>query len=152
MEPALNTFFPALLHTKALQVACAGTSLGEYQSNPALQQSGMGKNITDAGWAIEMARAVAQRVVDVYHSPMLPIFRSMLGLKENVLAKDTKESIPGTTKEVIWSPEASKQLGKIPFFVRRMAKQRMEEEARMRGLSEITVELMLEIKEQMGIG
>ena len=150
MEPALNTFFPAFLHSKALQVACVGTSLGEYQSNPALEQSGMGRSIEDATWAIEMARSVAKRVVGVYRSPVLPIFRSMLGLKEAVAVEDTRDTTPGTRKGVVWSPEASEQLGKIPFFVRRMAKQRIEEEARMRGVPEITIELMLEVKTQMG--
>jgi multimeric flavodoxin WrbA len=147
MEPALNTFFPAFLHTKALQVACAGTSLGEYQINPILQQSGMGRKIEEADWAIEMARAVAKRVVGVHQSPALVIFKNMLGLGE---LHTGEASTAKAGQEVVWTAEAREQLGKIPFFVRKMAKQRIEEEARKKGLSEITIELMLEVKEKMG--
>ena len=150
MEPALNTFFPAFLHAKALQVACAGTSLGEYQSNPSLERSGMGRGIEDAAWAIEMARSIAKRVVGVYHSPVLPVFKSMLGVKEVAAMGSASEMITGAVTDIVWSPEANQQLGKIPFFVRRMARQKIEEEARKRGLSKITVELMLEVKKQMG--
>jgi len=150
MEPALNTFFPAFLHTKALQVACVGTSLGEYQTNPVLKQSGMGKNIEEADWAIDMARSVAKRLVSVYHSPMMPIFKSMLGLKEVETPESTKAETSKPNSEPAWTPEAKKQLGKIPFFVRRMAKQSIEEEARKKGLPEITVDLMLEYKKKMG--
>jgi multimeric flavodoxin WrbA len=150
MEPALNTFFPAFLHAKALQVACVGTSLGEYQHNPALEQSGMGRDIQDAEWAIEMARSVAKRVVAVYHSPVLPIFKSMLGVREVEALEDTGRKVSEASRGIVWTAEASEQLGKIPIFVRRMAKQRIEEEARARGLSEITVALMLEVKKQMG--
>jgi len=150
MEPALNTFFPALLHTKALQVACAGISLGEYQTNPILKQSGMGKNIEDADWAIDMARSVAKRLVSVYHSPMLRILQSMLGLETAATPGGVKSGKAEPGKELTWTPKAKEQLGKLPFFVRRMAKQSIEEEARNRGVSEITVSLMLEVKKKMG--
>jgi hypothetical protein len=150
MEPALNTFFPAFLHTKALQVACAGISLGEYQTNPVLKQSGMGKNIEEADWAIDMARSVAKRLVSVYNSPMMPIFKSMLGLKEVEIPESREAKISKPGSQPVWAPEAKKQLGKIPFFVRRIAKQGIEEEAREKGLSEITVDLMLEYKKKMG--
>ncbi len=146
MEPALNTFFPAFLHTKAIQVACVGVSLLEYQFNPVLKKSGMGKRLEDADWAIEMARSVAKRMVNIYHSPALPILKNMLGLKE-IEIPEKEDRIGG---EVFWTPEAKKAINKIPFFVRHMAKRTIEEEAREKGISEITVDWMLEVKKKMG--
>jgi light-independent protochlorophyllide reductase subunit B len=77
----------------------------------------------------------------------MAIFKSMLGLGE---LRTGEASAAKAGQEVVWTAEAREQLGKIPFFVRKMAKQRIEEEARKKGLSEITIELMLEVKEKMG--
>jgi len=146
MEPALNTFFPAFLHAKAIQVACVGVSLLEYQFNPILKKSGMGKRLEDADWAIDMSRSVAKRLVNIYNSPALPILKNMLGLKETKMLEEKERR----GEELLWTPEAEKQLGKLPFFVRPMAKRAIEEEAREKGISEITVDLMLEVKKKMG--
>jgi hypothetical protein len=45
-----------------------------------------------------------------------------------------------------WTPEARAYLKRIPFFVRPLAKRRIETQARARGQTEITVELMDELK------
>lgn len=146
MEAALSTFFPAFLHAKAIQVACVGVALLEYQYNPMLKKSGMGKRLEDADWAIDMARSVAKRLVNLYNSPALPILKNMLGLKETEASeKDDKTGI-----ELFWTPEAKKQLTELPPFVRPIAKRAIEEEAIRRGTSEITLDLMLEVKKKMG--
>jgi hypothetical protein len=146
MEAALNTFFPAFLHAKAIQVACVGVSLLEYQFNPILKKSGMGKRLDDADWAIDMARSVAKRLFTIYDSPALPILNSMLGLKD-IEAPEIEEKGVG---DIMWTPEAKKQLGKLSFFVRPIAKRAIEKEAKEKGLSEITIDLMLEVKRKMG--
>jgi multimeric flavodoxin WrbA len=146
MEAALNTFFPAFLHAKAIQVACVGVSLLEYQFNPILKKSGMGKRLDDADWAIDMARSVAKRLLTIYDSPALPILNSMLGLKD-IEAPEIEEKGVG---DIMWTPEAKKQLGKLSFFVRPIAKRAIEKEAKEKGLSEITIDLMLEVKRTMG--
>ena len=146
MEAALNTFFPAFLHAKAIQVACVGVSLLEYQFNPILKKSGMGKRLDDADWAIDMARSVAKRLFTIYDSPALPILNSMLGLKD-IEAPEIEEKGVG---DIMWTPEAKKQLGKLSFFVRPIAKRAIEKEAKEKGLSEITIDLMLELKRKMG--
>jgi multimeric flavodoxin WrbA len=146
MEAALNTFFPAFLHAKAIQVACVGVSLLEYQFNPILKKSGMGKRLDDADWAIDMARSVAKRLFTIYDSPALPILNSMLGLKD-IEAPEIEEKGVG---DIMWTPEAKKQLGKLSFFVRPIAKRAIEKEAKEKGLSEITIDLMLEVKRTMG--
>ena len=49
-------------------------------------------------------------------------------------------------KSVTWTPEAAAYLKRIPFFVRPLAKKRIESEAIARGEHEITVALMEELK------
>lgn len=146
MEAALSTFFPAFLHAKAIQAACVGVSLLEYQFNPILKKSGMGKSLEDADWAIDMARSVAKRLINLYNSFALPILKRMLGLRETE-SVEKAEKIGG---ELAWTPEAKKQLENIPLPVREIAIGSIEEEARKRGMSEITIDLMLEVKKKMG--
>jgi light-independent protochlorophyllide reductase subunit B len=45
-----------------------------------------------------------------------------------------------------WSPEATKELGKIPFFVRGKAKRNTERFATEQGVSTITVETLYDAK------
>ena len=47
-----------------------------------------------------------------------------------------------------WNEDALKRLGNVPFFVRPMAKSKIEKAALERGLDTITVELMDEIKKK----
>ena len=47
-----------------------------------------------------------------------------------------------TDKPLTWTPEALAYLKRIPFFVRPIAKKRIESMARERGEHEITVALM----------
>jgi len=50
-----------------------------------------------------------------------------------------------------WSPAASARVDRIPSFVRGVVVQRMEDYARERGLQEITVELLSEVRRAMPI-
>lgn len=47
-----------------------------------------------------------------------------------------------------WHPEAEKILAKVPPFVRRMARMAVEKEARRKGLTEVDVATVLEVKEK----
>jgi hypothetical protein len=49
---------------------------------------------------------------------------------------------------VTWTPEAEKRLARVPVFVRPFVRRRAEAVARERGLSEITPELLAELKEK----
>jgi hypothetical protein len=48
---------------------------------------------------------------------------------------------------VRWSPEAKERIKKIPFFVRPFVKKRAEQLARERGLSEVTTELLAQLRQ-----
>ena len=49
---------------------------------------------------------------------------------------------------LVWQPEADKRLRKVPFFVRPFVKKRAETEARARGLTEVTAQLLDELKQR----
>ena len=50
--------------------------------------------------------------------------------------------------DIEWDPEAEKRINKAPFFVRKIARGKVEKAARELGVSRITVELMEKIKKQ----
>jgi radical SAM protein with 4Fe4S-binding SPASM domain len=50
-----------------------------------------------------------------------------------------------------WSPEAEARLNRIPSFVRGVVVRRLEDYARERGIAEVTVELMSEVRHAMPI-
>lgn len=54
-------------------------------------------------------------------------------------------------RELAWSPEATARLQRIPSFVRGVVTQRVEEFARKQGATEVTVDLMSEIRRSMPI-
>ncbi len=47
-----------------------------------------------------------------------------------------------------WDPEAEQRLKKAPFFVRGMARKRVEKAARERGLERVTLELLEQVKKR----
>lgn len=54
-------------------------------------------------------------------------------------------------RALVWSPEAEARLQRIPSFVRGVIVQRLEDYARREGHSEITVELMSEVRGRMPV-
>lgn len=50
--------------------------------------------------------------------------------------------------KLVWDTDAEKRLRNIPFFVRGLARSRIEKEARRRDETRISVALMQEIKQQ----
>lgn len=49
-----------------------------------------------------------------------------------------------------WAPEAERELGKIPFFVRGKARRNTESFARTHGLALITIETLYDAKAHFG--
>lgn len=52
------------------------------------------------------------------------------------------------TNDIVWDKEAEKRINKAPFFVRKMARAKVEKAASALGENYITVELMEKIKKQ----
>jgi light-independent protochlorophyllide reductase subunit B len=74
---------------------------------------------------------------------------------ENVLRQDTLTSdrvqpvappAQAASNQATWSPEAEKELGKIPFFVRGKARRNTERFAHDLGVATITVETLYDAK------
>jgi light-independent protochlorophyllide reductase subunit B len=57
-----------------------------------------------------------------------------------------QEASPSTTTSLGWAPEAEKELGKIPFFVRGKARRNTEKYACSQGLTTITVDTLYDAK------
>ena len=80
-----------------------------------------------------------------------------LGMEDHLLeifgGHDTKEVITkslSTDSDLIWSPEASAELQRIPGFVRGKIKRNTEKFAREQNVTEITLEIMFAAKEAVG--
>ncbi|MFO0694132.1 MAG: PCP reductase family protein [Polyangiales bacterium] len=48
--------------------------------------------------------------------------------------------------DIHWTPEALKKIERVPFFVRPFAKKKAESEARARGITTITAELLEQLR------
>jgi light-independent protochlorophyllide reductase subunit B len=80
-----------------------------------------------------------------------------LGMEDHLLeifgGHDTKEVITKTLSadtDLTWTPEAQKELNKVPGFVRGKVKRNTEKFAREQGLTTITVAVMYAAKEAVG--
>jgi light-independent protochlorophyllide reductase subunit B len=80
-----------------------------------------------------------------------------LGMEDHLLeifgGHDTKEVITKTLSadtDLTWTPEAQKELHKVPGFVRGKVKRNTEKFAREQGLTTITVAVMYAAKEAVG--
>jgi light-independent protochlorophyllide reductase subunit B len=58
--------------------------------------------------------------------------------------------VDAVTSEAAWAPDAMKELGKIPFFVRGKARRNTERFATEQGLSMITIETLYDAKAHYG--
>ncbi len=61
----------------------------------------------------------------------------------------TKGVIFVSSDDIEWDAEAVKRLEKAPFFVRKMARAKVEKAAQKLGEKRITVELMEKVKKQV---
>jgi light-independent protochlorophyllide reductase subunit B len=59
---------------------------------------------------------------------------------------DTEIKVPVAAANAVWAPDAEKELGKIPFFVRGKARRNTERFANERALATITVETLYDAK------
>lgn len=61
---------------------------------------------------------------------------------ESFVTQAMIDQYKGTSAELTWSPEASRRLENIPFFIRPLAKKEIERMAREQGRTEVTVDMM----------
>ena len=56
----------------------------------------------------------------------------------------------GNGEDVVWTPEAEKLLGKVPFFVRKRVRKNTTRYAQEHHLSTVTEDVLLEAREALG--
>ncbi|MEK6678898.1 MAG: heme biosynthesis protein, partial [Nitrospirota bacterium] len=54
------------------------------------------------------------------------------------------------TEEIGWSTEAEERLNKVPYFLKGMVKKAVEKHVKEKGLNEVTVALMEEVRKKSG--
>ncbi|MDI6715826.1 MAG: nitrogenase component 1 [Actinomycetota bacterium] len=96
----------------------------------------------------------AAHLADLIFNPLT------VGLEDNLKRMfgededDIEEEVPAVLDlkddDLIWTPEALRELKKIPFFVRPIARKSIEEYARAKNERTITLDLMYEAKENAG--
>ena len=73
--------------------------------------------------------------------------------REGPLTKATSDALTNSVQassEIHWTPDAEKELGKIPFFVRKKARKNTEAFAALQGISAITKDTLYEAKAHYG--
>lgn len=67
------------------------------------------------------------------------------------LSRQREEVFVTGRSSPIWSQEATERLERVPGFARPMAKKRYEDVAIQRGINEITVQVLDEMRESLGL-
>ena len=94
------------------------------------------------------------------------LFKDKVGMPSDIVAENLeliKENTPklyekltgettGATGEIIWAKEAEESLKKVPRMVRSLARKTAEKYAKEKGVKEITVDLMLEVRKKTDKG
>jgi light-independent protochlorophyllide reductase subunit B len=70
--------------------------------------------------------------------------------REGSLPEASNIASPSDIEQIHWTPDAEKELGKIPFFVRKKARKNTEAFAVMQGISAITKDTLYEAKAHYG--
>ncbi len=83
----------------------------------------------------------------VNHAPAAPAKTEIPAEQISVTASAVVDAVVG---EATWAPDAMKELGKIPFFVRGKARRNTERFAIEQGLSMITIETLYDAKAHYG--
>jgi light-independent protochlorophyllide reductase subunit B len=83
----------------------------------------------------------------VNHAPAAPAKTEIPAEQISVTASAVVNAVAG---EAAWAPDAMKELGKIPFFVRGKARRNTERFATEQGLSMITIETLYDAKAHYG--
>ncbi len=75
----------------------------------------------------------------------------MLVLSEALASRPPSEGIAAEEPSLVWTPEAEQRLGRIPFFVRSMARRSIERAAQEMRVREITPAVMDRIRAKLGL-
>ena len=135
---------------KRLGIPCAVISAPFHvQDHPARfspQVGWEGANVIFDTWVHPLVMGLEEHLLGMFREDFE--FNDTAGPSHlsNSKSKLNEEKETGADNEIIWAPEATKELKKIPFFVRGKAKRNTEKFAFENGHSAITKDLLYEAK------
>jgi len=142
---------------KRLGIACAVISAPVHvQDFPARYSPVMGfegANVLFDSWIHPLMMGLEEHLIGMFrgdfefHADAAP---SHLGQAVQARPEATPEPEPVAAGPLVWAPEAEKEVGKIPFFVRGKARRNTEKYAAAQGLATITVDTLYDAKAHYG--
>lgn len=144
---------------KRLGIACAVISapvhVQDFPARYAPQMGEEGTNVLFDTWVHPLMMGLEEHLLQMFredfefHDRAVP---SHLATAGHAAVRAPVETVPPAVAEgpVRWSPEAEKELTKIPFFVRGKARRNTERFAQERRLPVITLETLYEAKAHFG--
>jgi light-independent protochlorophyllide reductase subunit B len=139
---------------KRLKVPCAVISapihVQDFPARRAPQMGFEGANVIFDTWVAPLMMGLEEHLLGMFkedfefHADAAP---SHLGAAAQAAPVAAHAAGSQQTAVVLqWAPEAEKELGKIPFFVRGKARRNTENFAALQGVATITVETLYEAK------
>ncbi len=142
---------------KRLGIACAVISAPVHvQDFPARYSPVMGwegANVLFDAWIHPLMMGLEEHLIGMFrgdfefHGDAAP---SHLGHAAQARPESPPMPEPASTGPLVWAPEAEKEVGKIPFFVRGKARRNTEKFALEQGLATITVDTLYDAKAHYG--
>jgi light-independent protochlorophyllide reductase subunit B len=148
---------------KRLGVPCAVISapvhVQDFPARYAPQMGFEGANVLFDSWVAPLMMGLEEHLLTMFREDFefhpeaaashlgatsQPVSRQAEIAVANVAVMEAPED--AVTTGVRWAPEAEKELGKIPFFVRGKARRNTESYATLQGLATITVETLYDAK------
>jgi light-independent protochlorophyllide reductase subunit B len=139
--------------SKRLGVPCAVISapvhVQDFPARNAPQMGFEGANVIFDTWVQPLMMGLEEHLLQMFkedfefHEDAAPSHLGAVSVQVQPAAKDRTQS-PGDG--LGWAPEAEKELGKIPFFVRGKARRNTEKYASSQGLTTITVDTLYDAK------
>lgn len=139
--------------SKRLGVPCAVISapvhVQDFPARNAPQMGFEGANVIFDTWVQPLMMGLEEHLLQMFKEDFEfheDAAASHLGAVSAQVPHVAKAETQSTTISLGWAPEAEKELGKIPFFVRGKARRNTEKYASTQGLTTITVDTLYDAK------
>lgn len=140
---------------KRLGIPCAVISapvhVQDFPARHSPQMSFEGANVIFDTWVHPLMMGLEEHLLTMFrddfefHETAAPSHLGSAGVAATTAPAATESPVPAASA-VGWTPEAERELHRIPFFVRGKARRNTEQYAQVRGLPTITVETLYDAK------
>ena len=147
-----NVLFDTWVHPlmMGLEEHLIGMFREDFEFHPSAAPSHLGRNRTAADSAVAVPptanAAPVAPMAFVTQTPAAPTPPTPSSPLTPTHAQAVAQPVPAASNQAIWSVDAEKELGKIPFFVRGKARRNTERFAQDLGVATITVETLYDAK------